>query len=102
MPVRELDSLGGMIDALCRVLSEHIAPRYVDWASLLRPFERRIPSKPAVTGSLKQAGYMTANLNRSVRQIVLAFSGASIHDNTAGLNNILLIAKEFELHALNK
>jgi len=29
-----------------------------------------------------QAGYMTANLNRYVRQIILAFSGASIHDNT--------------------
>ena len=33
-------------------------------------------------GTAKQAGYMTASLHRSIRSIILAFSGASIHDNT--------------------
>ncbi|MEE9233062.1 MAG: hypothetical protein V3U07_06375, partial [Nitrospirales bacterium] len=40
------------------------------------------PSRPAVKVPRKQAGYMTVNLNRYVRQIILAYSGASIHDNT--------------------
>jgi hypothetical protein len=49
---------------------------------LLRLFERRIPSRPAAIGLRKQAGYMTAHLTRYVQPRALAFSGASIHDNT--------------------
>jgi hypothetical protein len=51
--------------------------------TLHRPFERRIPSRPAAIGLRKQAGYMTAHLTRYyVQPRALAFSGASIHDNT--------------------
>ena len=39
-------------------------------------------SSLTIPGPHKQAGYMTASLHRSIRSIILAFSGASIHDNT--------------------
>ena len=52
------------------------------WQPVFRLSERQIPSRPAVTEPRKPVGYMTASLKRYIRSITLAFSGASINENT--------------------